>query len=463
MKQGAGAYPTASGNFANLKRWLRGWLLGSAAEQDAAASRRPEVSVVVVVYNIPSQANRTMLSLSAGYQRHVSSEDYEVLVVDNGSTPPLDRATVESCGRNFRLIRIDDAEPSPASAANRGIAEARGNVIGVMVDGARIASPGLVHFAKHGAGLYKRSIVGALGWYLGHDYQRWGMSAGYDHQEEDRLLASINWPENGYRLFEISTMDESSVDGWLAPIAELNALFASRETWDLLGGLDERFDFPGGGLVNLDTFRRAVEFPESHLVLMLGEATFHQLHGGVATNSSPEKATINWEKWAAQYEQIRGQPYALPAPVNPVTYVGSLPQPVLARFVRAALHPARLYNTPSPLGDGFDPALWTALVPQRSSDHVIAELVDLAQRQFRAGNYAACAAVSRLVRKRDPSEPEAGRLLSMVCPWLPTASAPYPPNEDYHFAMSEAWRLIGENGLAEENSKIAREISQAKV
>ena len=50
----------------------------------------PALSVVVIVHNMAREAPRTLLSLSAGYQRHIRPEDYEVVVVDNGSTPPFD-------------------------------------------------------------------------------------------------------------------------------------------------------------------------------------------------------------------------------------------------------------------------------------------------------------------------------------------------------------------------------------
>ena len=52
--------------------------------------RKPAVSVVVVVYNMAREAPRTLYSLSAAYQRDISAEDYEVIVVDNGSTPAFD-------------------------------------------------------------------------------------------------------------------------------------------------------------------------------------------------------------------------------------------------------------------------------------------------------------------------------------------------------------------------------------
>jgi cephalosporin hydroxylase len=116
---------------------------------------RPKVSVVVVVYNIPREAARTLRSLAADYQRHIDAEDYEVIVVDNGSNPPLDPAMLARLPGNFHLIRIDQASPSPAHAINRGLAEAKGEIIGVMIDGARMVTPGLLHFAHHAAGLLR--------------------------------------------------------------------------------------------------------------------------------------------------------------------------------------------------------------------------------------------------------------------------------------------------------------------
>lgn len=421
-----------------------------AAESHSALpkSSRPEISVVVVVYEIPREAPRTLLSLSASYQRHIDPDDYEVIVVDNGSSPPIDSKMIEGLAGNFRLIQIQRASPSPVAAVNRGLAEARGDVIGVMIDGARIATPGLLHFARHGARLYERAVVAALGWYLGHDYQRWAMQGGYDRTREDALLTSIGWPLDGYRLFEIGTMDESSVDGWLAPISESNGLFMRRATWELLGGLDERFDSPGGGIINLDTFRRAAELSDAELVVLLGEGTFHQFHGGVATNTLAKNMRDSWTKWADQYRAIRGRPYELPSFSKPPTYIGTLPRPALARFVHAALHPALLYATPAPLGPDFDQVLWSFTPPSRSSDTTIAALVELAHSEFRAQRYPVTAAIARLIRARAPDEPEPQRLLSLVAPWLPSEETPSHSRTDYHLALGEAHRLLGENDMA---------------
>src|SRR5260370_3017333 len=287
--------------------------------------RKPTLSVIVVVYNIPREAPRTLHSLSAMYQRHIDPGDYEVIVVDNGSNPPFDEKILEGLAGNFRLIRIDPAPCSPARAVNCGLAEAQGDVIGVMIDGARIVTPGLLHFARHGAGLYDKAVVATLGWYLGHDFQSWSMQHGYNQAREDALLNSIDWPNDGYRLFEIGTLDQSSVDGWFQPISESNALFLRREFWELLGGVDERFDAPGGGRINLDTLHRTLEQPDAGPVILLSEATLHQLHGGTNTNATLNRQADNWTRWASQYEIIRGQPYDYLRPKRPPTYIVTLP------------------------------------------------------------------------------------------------------------------------------------------
>lgn len=258
------------------------------------------------------EAPRTLHSLSAGYQRHIDADDYEVIVVDNGSEPPLDPTMVGALAGNFQLLRIDDALPSPAQAVNRGLAAAHGDVIGVMIDGARIATPGLLHFALGGAALYPRTVVASVGWFVGFDVQKFAIEGGHTKQREDALLASIDWPANGYRLFEIGTLDGSWVNGWFQPIAESNGLFMCREMWDTLSGFDERFDVPGGGLVNLDVYRRALDLPNAELVVLLGEGTFHQMHGGTATNSEIDGFQETVQLWVQQFESIHGKPWTLP-------------------------------------------------------------------------------------------------------------------------------------------------------
>jgi glycosyltransferase involved in cell wall biosynthesis len=51
-------------------------------------SDRPDVSVVVVAWDMPGELPRTLASLSPSMQRGMAAGSYEVIVVDNGSDPP---------------------------------------------------------------------------------------------------------------------------------------------------------------------------------------------------------------------------------------------------------------------------------------------------------------------------------------------------------------------------------------
>lgn len=277
----------------------------------------PFLSVVVVHYRIPREFPRTLRSLLVPYQRDMTARDYEIIVVDNGSDRLPDVSAAREAGVAIEIIRVDDPTPSPVRAVNVGLRAAMGGVIGVFVDGARLASPRLLRTALEATSFHERAVVGSRGRYLGPDFQRDSIGDGYDKETEDALLDSIDWEENGYALFDVSVFDESSGPSWFAPVAESNGLFMSRTMWKELGGYSEEFVSPGGGFVNLDTWRRACELPEAVPILLAGEATFHQLHGGVATNS-PKTSTIPMR---AEYERIRGRPYA--SPTVPIRTWGS--------------------------------------------------------------------------------------------------------------------------------------------
>ncbi len=280
------------------------------------------LSVVVVAYDMDRELPRTLRTLAPGSQRGIAADDYEVVVVDNGSPTPVDESVIAGFPGHIRVERLDPAPPSPAAAANLGLARAEGALVGLLIDGARMASPGLLAQARLGARLADRPVVATLAWHLGPGLHMDAAATGHDRAAEDELLATVDWEADGYRLFGISTLAASSRPGWFAPLGESNALFLPRELWAELGGLDERFVIPGGGRLNHDVYRRACGLEGAQLVVLLGEGTFHQTHGGAATSGRFAKADAD-----AEYEALRGEPFARPA--NEALYVGAVPAEVL--------------------------------------------------------------------------------------------------------------------------------------
>ncbi|MEQ1438368.1 glycosyltransferase [Fontimonas sp. SYSU GA230001] len=277
-----------------------------------SAAHRPRLSVIAIFYDMAREAPRTLHSLSAAYQRDITAGDYEVIAIDNGSRQPLDPAATTAHGPNFRHIRIDKAQPSPAAAINRGVRESRGEYVGILIDGARIASPGLLAAALECLERHAPAVVGTVGFHLGPDIQTRSQAQGYNQQVEDELLRSIDWTRDGYRMFDACAPAGGSRGGWLYRIAESNLLFLPRAIYERLGGYDERFDLPGGGIVNLDFYKRACELADVALFTLLGEATFHQVHGGTMANRPAADVPRELAVYKQQYEAIRGKPYELP-------------------------------------------------------------------------------------------------------------------------------------------------------
>jgi hypothetical protein len=284
--------------------------------------------VVVVVHDMARELPRTLATLAPGHQRDVPADAYEVVVVDNGSPVPVDPDLLAAFPGILRHERIDPAPPSPARAANVGIELATAPYVGLVVDGARMCSPGLVATALLGRRLADRPVVTAPAWHLGSVPHMRAAEAGYDQTAEDDLLATSGWEADGYALFDVATFAGSSHRGWFGPMGESSSLFLPRSLWQELSGLDEAFDLPGGGLVNHDLYRRACELPGIRLVEMLGEGTFHQYHGGAATSRR-----FTWDDMHAQYVDLRGRPYR--PPDDEPLYVGTVPDQTLGHLERS--------------------------------------------------------------------------------------------------------------------------------
>ena len=62
---------------------------------------RPGLSIIVVVYDMPTQAQNTLISLGTDYQQDVSMDDFEVIIVENESPNLMNQQFIESLPVNM--------------------------------------------------------------------------------------------------------------------------------------------------------------------------------------------------------------------------------------------------------------------------------------------------------------------------------------------------------------------------
>jgi cephalosporin hydroxylase/predicted O-methyltransferase YrrM len=299
-----------------------------------------DLSVVVVFYNMRREATRTLHSLTRAYQEGVEDLAYEVIAVENGSDPgeQLGEEFVSSFGPEFRYIDLEDeGTASPAHALNRGIAAATGRALALMIDGAHVLTPGVLRFGMLGLSAHAPAVVTTRQWYVGPGQQPEALAGGYDRGIEDRLFDRIEWPTDGYRLFDIGHFIGDR--DWFDGIVESNCIFVPRRLLEQVGGMDEGFSMPGGGFVNLDFFERMVSSPDVNRVDILGEGSFHQIHGGTTTNATEDAARLDLIKsYYNHYAELKGR--AFQAPTRQAYYVGTLPDGALRTRARRMGAPA---------------------------------------------------------------------------------------------------------------------------
>lgn len=283
------------------------------------------LSIIVNFYNNRREAMNTLYSLTRTYQRDAGQLDYEVIAIDNGSSLPLSEGDVQAFGPQFHYRFVQTDSISPAAAINATCRDARGDEVFIVIDGAHILSPGVLTLASQAFAQFASPFIATVPFHLGPKQQNQSVLEGYNQQVEDGLLARCSWKQNGYRLYEIAGSFADGSLGWFGCLFESGGFGLRKSDYFALGGLDERFVSRGGGLVNLDIFQRAVAREDWQYVMLLGEATFHQFHGGVASNAPVTQRP--WNEFHAEYQRICGHAFRR-IPRRPF-FLGTLPNEAL--------------------------------------------------------------------------------------------------------------------------------------
>jgi len=282
--------------------------------------RTPLLSVIVIGYRMARQLANTLFTLGPAYQRNVAGLDYEVIVVENESDDCMDQRQIDALPANFRYHRRVEPGRSPVAAINVAFGHCRGEYIGLIVDGARLLSPRILEYAALAYRMDPDSIVTVPGYHLGDQQQHEITDPVEAYAREKCLLESIDWRGNGYLLFTVSTLGGGNSRGYLQPFMESNCFFAAARHFARIGHADTRFQYSGGGSVNLHTFRALGLHPQTRFVVLPGEGSFHQYHGGVTTRAREDReqeisghnAQLR-EIWQENFHGLRREPLLLGA------------------------------------------------------------------------------------------------------------------------------------------------------
>jgi glycosyltransferase involved in cell wall biosynthesis len=214
-------------------------------------SETPKVSVVIATYNRDSFLAETIDSVLQ--QRF---QDYELIVVDDGSTDQT-RALVESYGPRIRYLYHENRGPS--AARNLGVRHARAPWISFQ-DSDDLTEPNhletLYAYAKEHPGC---GMVFANGAYLSGAQSKRGTII---PPAKSQRLAS-----NGVRL----------IDLFEKSIVRLQAALISREAYDAVGGHDESLRI----CMDLDlSFRLLMNYPVAYLDRVVFWYRFHEGNSG---------------------------------------------------------------------------------------------------------------------------------------------------------------------------------------
>lgn len=212
-----------------------------------------QVSVILATYN---RATKLAQCLKSIFNQTLSSDQYEVIVVDDGSLDETTQVLQRFQGKfsNFSFLR--QSNQGPATARNRGVRQARAKIIAFTDDDCVVPSDWLVRLLD---GLRRYPAVVAVG--------------GYQEAPDPVLAQSWVARFERFQTREIYAAQEREVVGGMeTPAVVTNNMIIRKEVFDELGGFDETFPVAAGEDVDLK--KRVTD--QGHRLLYLPIKVIHQ-------------------------------------------------------------------------------------------------------------------------------------------------------------------------------------------
>ena len=120
---------------------------------------------------------------------------------------------------------------------------------------------------------------------------------------------------------------------------ESNCYFAPRANLEKIGFADSRFDQEGGGALNPHMYRTLGLLPDSTYIVLPGEGSCHQFHGGVTSSRTREEVQ---HRFHAQLQSLWGEGYR--ALTREPLYFGSIGAQAQAHLSEASSRAERRYR-----------------------------------------------------------------------------------------------------------------------
>lgn len=192
-------------------------------------------------------------------------------------------------------------------AIHNAVRNALGIKIIVMIDGTHIITLGVFKFNLDAHQLSTSPFIVTPSFRLSPKMQNDSFWKAITWMSRTTYLIKPAGKNSGYRLFHTAQAFSDGENGWFGNLFESDCFGMNKDDFIRLDGFNENFIFLGGGLVNLDFFKICMEYLSLNLFILIIEATFHQYHRGVASNTP--WANHPWKKFHEEYKNICGKEY----------------------------------------------------------------------------------------------------------------------------------------------------------
>ena len=243
-------------------------------------------------------------------------------------------ASAPSSATSTSATRRRRRRPTRSTGASRS---PRGEAIALMIDGAHVLTPGVLRYGMLGLRTYEPAIVATQQWYVGPGQQPDAMHAGYDQRLRGpavRARSSGRSTATGCSRSATSSATATGSTGCgRATASSCPARCSSRSAASTRASRCRAAATPTSTSTSGSARR-----PDVTVVTILGEGSFHQVHGGTTTNQArPRRARPSvLSSYREHFARARGR--GLRGPRKPIHYVGSMPG--AARRTRRAPHDA---------------------------------------------------------------------------------------------------------------------------